>query len=88
MSVAFVWLINNKMINVFLVFRLEQFRMISFHFLFPLTENSSEMFCYIYLKKLDALEKEEELREQAGYYNNEESEEDEEMQEIRATASK
>ncbi|XP_063424181.1 GTP-binding protein 4-like [Mytilus trossulus] len=40
------------------------------------------------MEKLDALEKEEELREQAGYYNNEESEEDEEMQEIRATAGR
>lgn len=40
------------------------------------------------MKKLDALEKEEELREKAGYYDNDDSEEDEEMQELRKTASK
>ena len=40
------------------------------------------------MEKLNALEKEEELREQAGYYENESSEEDEEMQEIRQTAAK
>lgn len=39
------------------------------------------------LQKLNALEKEEELREQAGYYNNEDSDEDEEMKEIRGTAA-
>ena len=37
-------------------------------------------------QKLDELEKEEELRERAGYYDNEDSEEDEEMKEIRKTA--
>jgi nucleolar GTP-binding protein len=40
------------------------------------------------MKKLDELEKEEEMREQAGYYNNESEEEDEEMQEVRKTARK
>ncbi|XP_069119570.1 GTP-binding protein 4-like [Argopecten irradians] len=40
------------------------------------------------MEKLDALEKEEELREKAGYYNNESSEEDEEMKFIRRTAKK
>lgn len=38
------------------------------------------------MKKLDELEKEEELREKAGYYNNEDSEEDDEMKELRQTA--
>lgn len=38
------------------------------------------------MKKLDELEKEEEMREQAGYYDNESEEEDEEMKEIRKTA--
>lgn len=40
------------------------------------------------MKKLDELEKEEEMREQAGYYNNESEEEDDEMKEIRKTARK
>lgn len=40
------------------------------------------------MKKLDKLEKEEEMREQAGYYNNESEEEDDEMKEIRKTARK
>lgn len=40
------------------------------------------------LKKLDELEKEEEMREQAGYYDNESEEEDDEMKEIRKTARK
>ncbi|XP_045209739.2 GTP-binding protein 4-like [Mercenaria mercenaria] len=40
------------------------------------------------MKKLDALEKEEELREKAGYYANDDSEEDEEMQDLRKTAAK
>lgn len=39
-------------------------------------------------KKLDELEKEEEMREQAGYYDNESEEEDDEMKEIRKTARK
>uniref|UniRef100_A0A4D5R9X4 Nucleolar GTP-binding protein 1 n=1 Tax=Scolopendra viridis TaxID=118503 RepID=A0A4D5R9X4_SCOVI len=38
------------------------------------------------LKKLEQLEKEEELRERAGLYDNDESEEDEEMKEIRRLA--
>lgn len=38
------------------------------------------------MKKLDELEKEEELREKAGYYDNEDSEEDDNMKEIRKTA--
>lgn len=38
------------------------------------------------MKKLDELEKEEELREKAGYYNSEDSEEDEEMKETRKLA--
>ncbi|XP_064644176.1 GTP-binding protein 4-like [Lineus longissimus] len=37
-------------------------------------------------KKLEELEKEEGLREQAGYYDSDESEEDEEMKEVRKTA--
>ncbi|XP_011441886.2 GTP-binding protein 4 [Magallana gigas] len=40
------------------------------------------------MKKLDELEKEEEMREQAGYYDNESEEEDDEMKEIRKTARK
>ncbi|XP_048773228.1 GTP-binding protein 4-like [Ostrea edulis] len=40
------------------------------------------------MKKLDELEKEEEMREQAGYYDNDSEEEDEEMQEVRKTARK
>jgi len=40
------------------------------------------------MKKLEALEKEEELREQAGFYNSEESEEEENIKEIRQLASK
>ncbi|XP_062580603.1 GTP-binding protein 4-like [Saccostrea cucullata] len=40
------------------------------------------------MKKLDELEKEEEMREQAGYYDNESEEEDEEMKSIRKTARK
>ncbi|XP_013398687.1 nucleolar GTP-binding protein 1 [Lingula anatina] len=40
------------------------------------------------LKKLDELEKEEELREKAGAYDSDESLEDEEMKDIRATAKK
>ncbi|XP_061164106.1 GTP-binding protein 4-like [Saccostrea echinata] len=40
------------------------------------------------MKKLDELEKEEEMREQAGYYDNESEEEDEEMKNIRKTARK
>jgi len=40
------------------------------------------------MEKLDALEKEEELRENAGYYNSDSSEEDEEMKETRKTAFK
>ncbi|XP_060074970.1 GTP-binding protein 4-like [Ylistrum balloti] len=40
------------------------------------------------MEKLDALEKEEDLREKAGYYDNESSEEDEEMKYIRRTAKK
>ncbi|OWF41124.1 nucleolar GTP-binding protein 1-like [Mizuhopecten yessoensis] len=40
------------------------------------------------MEKLDALEREEELRDKAGYYNNESSEEDEEMKFIRRTAKK
>lgn len=42
----------------------------------------------ILLQKLDALEKEEELREAAGFYADDESEEDEEMMEIREKASR
>lgn len=38
------------------------------------------------MEKLEELEKEEAMRETAGYYDNEESEEDEEMQETRKTA--
>ncbi|XP_041372056.1 nucleolar GTP-binding protein 1-like [Gigantopelta aegis] len=38
------------------------------------------------LQKLDELEKEEELREQAGFYDSDQSEEDEEMMELRSTA--
>ena len=41
---------------------------------------------FFLFQKLDELEKEEELRERAGYYDNEDSEEDEEMKEIRKTA--
>lgn len=40
------------------------------------------------MKKLDELEKEEEMREQAGYYDNESEEEDDKMKEIRKTARK
>jgi len=40
------------------------------------------------LAKLDALEKEEEMREKAGFYDSDMSEEDEDMQELRKTASK
>ena len=40
------------------------------------------------MEKLEALEKEEELREKAGVYDSEESEEDENMKEIREMASK
>merc|ERR1712001_817523 len=40
------------------------------------------------MEKLEALEKEEELREQAGFYNSEESEEEENIKEIRQMASK
>jgi len=40
------------------------------------------------MEKLEALEKEEELREKAGVYDSEESEEDEGMKEIRELASK
>jgi len=40
------------------------------------------------LKRLDELEKEEGLREAAGFYNSDESDADEEMQEIRKTAAK
>lgn len=40
------------------------------------------------MKKLDELEKEEELREKAGYYDDSEEEEDETMKDIRRTASK
>ena len=40
------------------------------------------------MEKLEALEKEEELREKAGVYNSEESEEDENMKDIRKLASK
>lgn len=40
------------------------------------------------MEKLDALEREEELREKAGYYDNEDSEEDENMLELRKTAAK
>lgn len=40
------------------------------------------------MKKLDELEKEEEMREQAGYYDNKSEEEDDEMKEIRKTARK
>ncbi|CAD5123844.1 DgyrCDS12150 [Dimorphilus gyrociliatus] len=40
------------------------------------------------MKKLEELEKEEELREKAGLYDDDESEEDEEMKEIRQTARK
>ncbi|XP_071104037.1 GTP-binding protein 4-like [Haliotis cracherodii] len=40
------------------------------------------------MEKLDALEKEEELREAAGFYADDESEEDEEMMEIREKASR
>lgn len=40
------------------------------------------------MKKLDELEKEEEMREQAGYYDNESEEEDDEMKEIRKAARK
>ncbi|ESO96468.1 hypothetical protein LOTGIDRAFT_231795 [Lottia gigantea] len=40
------------------------------------------------MEKLEELEKEEELREKAGFYNNEESEEDEEMKDLRNTARK
>lgn len=39
------------------------------------------------MEKLDALEKEEDLREKAGFYDSNESEEDEEMIEIRKTAT-
>merc|ERR1719361_2376101 len=40
------------------------------------------------MEKLEALEKEEELREKAGVYDSEESEEDDNMKEIRELASK
>lgn len=40
------------------------------------------------MEKFDELEKEEEMREQAGYYDNESEEEDDEMKEIRKTARK
>ncbi|XP_060572801.1 GTP-binding protein 4-like [Ruditapes philippinarum] len=40
------------------------------------------------MEKLDALEKEEELREKAGYYDDDDSEEDEEMKDLRKTAAK
>ena len=40
------------------------------------------------MEKLEALEKEEELREKAGVYDSEESEEDDNMKEIRDLASK
>ena len=40
------------------------------------------------MEKLEALEKEEELREKAGVYDSEESEEDDNMKEIRQLASK
>jgi len=40
------------------------------------------------MEKLEALEKEEELREKAGVYDSEESEEDDDMKEIRELASK
>ncbi|XP_067648643.1 GTP-binding protein 4-like [Haliotis asinina] len=40
------------------------------------------------MEKLDALEKEEELREAAGFYASDESEEDEEMMDIREKASR
>merc|ERR1719336_3848386 len=40
------------------------------------------------MEKLEALEKEEELREKAGVYDSEESEEDDSMKEIRELASK
>ena len=39
-------------------------------------------------QKLEELEKEEELREQAGFYDSDESEEDEDMKELRTTARK
>ena len=41
-----------------------------------------------WLQKLAELEKEEEMREKAGYYDSDESEEDEEMQGIRKLAGK
>ncbi|WAR04944.1 NOG1-like protein [Mya arenaria] len=40
------------------------------------------------MEKLDALEREEELREKAGYYNNDDSEEDEDTKVMRKTAFK
>lgn len=40
------------------------------------------------MEKLDALEKEEELREKAGYYDDDDSEEDDEMKDLRKTAAK
>lgn len=40
-------------------------------------------------QKLEALEREEELREKAGFYDNDDSDDDdEELQEIRKTAAK
>ena len=43
---------------------------------------------FIILQKLEELEREEEMREKAGLYDEDESEEDEEMKELRSTARK
>jgi len=42
----------------------------------------------LHQQRLDDLEKEEDLREKAGYYDNASSEEDDDMKELRKTASK
>jgi len=51
------------------------------------TWQTHDVYNVFFCQKLDALEKEEELREKAGYYDSDDSEEDEEMQELRKTAS-